>query len=932
MKPVASGSRRLGRHVGVLALYWLLALLLTWPLLQVATTHVPGDGIDDPALVWNLWWIKVRLVDQLAPNIFDAGWMFHPIGVNLAFYTLTPLNGLMSIPLQSALNLVLANNLLLWLHLTLAAYGAFLLSTWFLDLVGYRDAAGKTSEWGDSTQAFWFAVTAGIIYSFASSKLFYASLGQFNIVSSHWIPFCVLYFLRTTWNARTHIDVHSALMAGLFFGFQSWAELTYASFLLIFAGAILIWALIFAFAEWRCAVMIRLVAVYALFGGMAALLLAPFLVAMVPELLREGDFFASGGGFADIFSADLIGYFVPTRLHPWLGEWSADLPFPNDKGQHIYAGFSAMFLALLGLIALFRSSAKRCWGWLWLLLLAFFWWLSLGPTLRIAGWDSAIPGPFALVNQLPFFSGNRYPSRYSVMVMLCLALLSAMGMSALWQTVPAKLRRLGPALLAVCMAGLFLLEHLSLPLPINDFRVPSVYTALAGDASGSTLLELPTGWRNGARVLGKSDVLIMMQQWYQTEHGLRRLGGNTSRNPAYTFQYFTDAPLIGDLIALMNADDERIAAQLQMEWNDIVERADEMSPAVLDFLDVDVVALYVEHAPELLLQFVEEVLPLDFVDEWTGRDWRNEDATIRIYRPQRLSTEESTIDLGSYAGNLYLAQGWSVLPVGGRVRYAIRRDAELLLDLPEAGGTLTFELFAPATAVMLSVNEHTLGPVSVAENHPQIVSVDLAPGIADQPVDSLRLQFGGQGAPASTLMSPPTAGWPIGATGILLAPDVHIFSRSAGEEVGDFAEIRINGTDWAINGRGYNLVALDAGGEVLDSVVFDTFANKDEADKMTNWLRSWPEQTVIVGAVADEASHNLSDGAVNALREIGVEVDLRGRFRWSHAFVGAVGSRPRTAVEAVELLRPALVTIGVPVNAEYVYGGIGRIDIVPLSH
>jgi hypothetical protein len=34
----------------------------------------------------------------------------------------------------------------------------------------------------------------------------------------------------------------------------------------------------------------------------------------------------------------------------------------------------------------------------------------------------------------------------------------------------------------------------------------------------------------------------MMQQWYQSEHGQRRLGGNTSRNPAYKFQYFTDAP------------------------------------------------------------------------------------------------------------------------------------------------------------------------------------------------------------------------------------------------------------------------------------------------------------------------------------------------------------------------------------------------------
>ena len=27
------------------------------------TTHTTGDGIDDPALAWNLWWVKVRLED-----------------------------------------------------------------------------------------------------------------------------------------------------------------------------------------------------------------------------------------------------------------------------------------------------------------------------------------------------------------------------------------------------------------------------------------------------------------------------------------------------------------------------------------------------------------------------------------------------------------------------------------------------------------------------------------------------------------------------------------------------------------------------------------------------------------------------------------------------------------------------------------------------
>jgi hypothetical protein len=111
------------RTPGVLIFYIGLALLLTWPLAAAFTTHVPGDGIDDPALAWNLWWLRQRLVTQANADIFHVGWMFHPVQINLAFYTLTPLNGLISIPLQLGLSLVVANNVVLLASFVLAAFG-----------------------------------------------------------------------------------------------------------------------------------------------------------------------------------------------------------------------------------------------------------------------------------------------------------------------------------------------------------------------------------------------------------------------------------------------------------------------------------------------------------------------------------------------------------------------------------------------------------------------------------------------------------------------------------------------------------------------------------------------------------------------------------------------------------------------------------------
>ena len=97
----------------VLIFYTLAGLVFTWPMAARFGTHVPGDAIDDPALAWNLWWIFTRLVEQLDIDIFHVGWMFHAIEINLAFYTLTPLNGFLALPLLSGLRPVQAVNLTL---------------------------------------------------------------------------------------------------------------------------------------------------------------------------------------------------------------------------------------------------------------------------------------------------------------------------------------------------------------------------------------------------------------------------------------------------------------------------------------------------------------------------------------------------------------------------------------------------------------------------------------------------------------------------------------------------------------------------------------------------------------------------------------------------------------------------------------------------
>jgi hypothetical protein len=590
-------------------------------------------------------------------------------------------------------------------------------------------------------------------------------------------------------------------------------------------------------------------------------------------------------------------------------------------------------LGLVGSVTLIRRQGWR--GLFWPLMGIFFWWMTLGAEARWAGQPLGIPGPFALISQLPFFSGNRYPSRYTVLLMLVVAVLVGWGLTALGRY--AKKRGKALPILYSSFILLFLFEHLSAPLPLNDFRIPSIYQRMAAEPGDFSVLELPTGWRNGARVMGKSDVLIMMQQWYQTEHGKRRLGGNTSRNPGYKFQYFTDAPLIGDLIPLMN--DERgpdgqpyLAAAIEDAWPELVARNQDLTPFVLDFFDIRFVTLHVEKAPPPLLRFVDEVMPLTLVDEWRGPDWTGAPSTLRLYRVDDPPPPQHwQIDLGSPLGTILTAEGWSAQGIDG-VRYATRPQVELLLDLPTAGGTLRFQRFGPATLTGIALNGEAVAWTAPAVfGDVQTVDVVIPPALADEPVDRLTLRFDAL-YPLADLWQGRVEGWPVGETGVSLPVDRPLWVRSAGKDAGDFAQIQIAGQELSPNAVGYNLAALDPAGTLLETVTFNTLISPSASAAMAEWLAQWPIGTVIAGAVRDEATYNLGADAVAALRSVGVAADLRGDFRSSHAFIGVVGAPVGSALEAVSPFHPATVAAGPALDASQISGGIGRIEFEPSTH
>ncbi len=711
--------RRGRRHVLVLLLYALLGLALTYPLITHFGTHVPGDGIDDPALAWNLWWLKFSLVDRQI-NPFLSQWMFYPIGINLAFYTLTILNGLLSIPLQVAWGLVPASNLVLLSSFVLSGFGAYLLAADVLvSSVRCHEVCHRADAQSWIIHPFIIhhsAFLAGLLYAFSSSKLFYASLGQANIASSQWIPFAILYILRS---GRTGARLREPLLAALFILLQAYAELTYASFLVIFIAFYTLYRLVMVLiARSRSRRKIEtpselrtLVRSLAVIGLVVLIGLAPILANMLPDMRAEGDFLVEGGGFADIYSADLAGYALPTQLHPLLGDIvrtaSNDSQLRPDgsqwqvnKGQHLTLGWVGLGLALLGL----WTQRKRPDAWFWALSALGFFLLALGPSLRIAGYDTGIPGPFRVLQELPFFKGNRYPSRFSVMLLISAAPLVAMGarwlldrLASRWQVrhdAAGVNRRLTAttALLAV----LLVFENLSAPLPTSDMRIPAIYDQIAaqpGDADGA-VLDLPLGWRNGFSVFGKQDVIIMSEQWWQTRTGKPILGGNTSRNPEQKFRYFLEAPLIGPLTVLANATDANPHIQAQMAdglaalragdpglgGNALLQRAAAEAAQTLRDLNVRFVVVHRDRVPPEFVTFVETYLPVRRVAE------EGEHVLYQVELPE----PPATITVQPSTDPLSRGEGWSgpgqpAATGDSAPRWAQRQTTRLLLPPVQPG-------------------------------------------------------------------------------------------------------------------------------------------------------------------------------------------------------------------------------------------------------
>jgi hypothetical protein len=443
------------RVAGIAAVYALLTLVFTRPLVTHLRTHVPMPSHpttqDDTLLLgWVLSWDVHQLLH--APlRLWEAN-VFHPLRHTLAYSEAMLSEALLVLPLAP----LTPDPTLL--------YNVTLLSTFVLGAIGTYLLVGHLTR---SAPA---AFVAGLLFAFAPYRMW--QIDRLNALCVHLTPFLFLALHR--WLERGGWPRAVLLAVAFFLQALTSVYVAYASAILVALWLAAAWRP--GNADVRRGVL----------GAVAALALASVAVFVV---------YAPYGVVRDEMAlARDPGQLVLHAVMPAeLGR--AVVGLPRYLEAKLVSGFhgggtlglTATLLAVLGVLRGGRSA--RLYALLALVALV----LSFGPVV-VLPWGGWVRGPYGwLYDWVPGFTAMREPRRLSGFVVACGSVVAGLGMAAWLRGVWS---RRGVAVRVGVVCALVALEVGWRPLPLAPAPLPgprrALYDALAGERRGA-VVELPVG-------------------------------------------------------------------------------------------------------------------------------------------------------------------------------------------------------------------------------------------------------------------------------------------------------------------------------------------------------------------------------------------------------------------------------------------------------
>jgi len=550
--------------------YGVLACVLTWPLPRHLRTDLLGPVSEDLGVyLWNLWIFRHELLTHHHLPLSTAHILGYAGPTDFALHNYAAVAGLLAFPLIPVLGLVGAFNIVLILCVALSGWATFMLArrlglgtmaAWSagalfmaspalvarqtahfsliiaaplplflwallrtLDTKRVRDAVltGVTvalASYSDAYYGIYCILMGGFVVTWRLARLERASDARFPKLARGLEIAMVILVGLIAWKIVS--GVSELTVGSVRIGLRTLHSPTLVLVLATVARASLLWRprLQISRSELNTQVRLGLIAIascVAVMGPVLVLAGERILTHQLPETVTYWRSSARG--------VDLLAYFVPNPNHPWFGHRTAGWFISEwaDAFPEFVSSFSLVAFAIIA-IGAYRGVLPR----LWVGFTAFFFALSLGPFVNVAGINTYVIGPWALLRYVPVVELARSPSRFAIVVALGLSLLFAFSVEALTK----RMRSSTPTLRYAFVVGLVTLLAFELgPIPrrLYSAAIPGIYQFLitTGEPNGK-LLELPTGILDGTEMIG---AFSASSQYYQTQHHWPLVGGYLSR-------------------------------------------------------------------------------------------------------------------------------------------------------------------------------------------------------------------------------------------------------------------------------------------------------------------------------------------------------------------------------------------------------------------
>ena len=412
--------------------YLFVALYVTAPIhSELSSRFLGGDSGDAYEMARHIWWYKTAL--QNGEDVFHHSLLGYPEGFRAATLWVSPLRYFPMWIFALVLPLAAAYNAVLLLTVAFNGWAMYVLARRQLPATSRLPAfiAGLVFIMFPKMQGHLFEGHPGLLVQWPLPLLILCLFDYADNGGSRRFAFAMLFMLLTSLgNILQSVYVLAPLVIMFLIARTSRRD---------FVGA----ARVFLVA-------------------LACFILLPAFVSPVLGDIMANKHFVNVGGHVR-YSLDLFSPLSPSFANPFwqnIAQHSRQVIGTSLGGGAAYVGVFGCFLAMLG--AVYRREAR------WWLLVAFAaWLLALGPVLKangdvvstfIAGYETVVPLPYALVINLPIFELARTPDRFMFLFAAMFSLLVGFGAAVFFSSRLIRRRSRKLQLLASVLLAAALIE------------------------------------------------------------------------------------------------------------------------------------------------------------------------------------------------------------------------------------------------------------------------------------------------------------------------------------------------------------------------------------------------------------------------------------------------------------------------------------------